>query len=305
MRRVGIRIANVALFTLCCFLVAEVFNDISAEFLMVAQAAAPPPAVVESHRIPGWDERRPIIERNLFNAQIAAVPALPPSPVDEPLTATELPLRLLGTVLSLDDAVSRATLEDKSSRKHEVLRTGDSLQAYPDVQLTVIERGRVILLNEGRREELRLQENSAPTAPAPKRTAKRSRSRRSSRTKTASLGAVSDSLKDLQSDSGLSRTAADLLTQGKLAPKYHEGEMVGIQISDIEPGSLYEKIGIENDDVITSVNGIPLDSAAAGGKILPQLTRDGEIPPIQINIDGKESITVDPEQLLEFGLLGP
>jgi S1-C subfamily serine protease len=80
--------------------------------------------------------------------------------------------------------------------------------------------------------------------------------------------------------------------------------MVGIQISDIEPGSLYEKIGIENDDVITSVNGIPLDSAAAGGKILPQLTRDGEIPPIQINIDGKESITVDPEQLLELGVLG-
>jgi general secretion pathway protein C len=296
---VGIRIANVALFTLCCFLVADVFNDISAEFLMVARAAAPAPPAVESLRARGWEERRPILERNLFGAQIAAMPA-PPLPVDELLTATKLPLRLLGTVLSLDPATSRATIEDKSSRKHEVLRTGDSLQAYAQVEVAAIERGRVILLNEDRREELRLQENSRPTAPVPKRTARRSRSRRSSRTRTANLGILSERLKDLQSDSGLSRSAADLLTQGRLAPKYHEGEMVGMRINDIQPGSLYEKIGIEDEDVIVSVNGIAMDSAAAGSKILSQLIGDGEI---KIDIDGKPSITVCPDQLADW--LGP
>ena len=297
MRRVGIRIANVALFTLCCFLVAEVFNDISAEFLMVARAAALPPPAVESQRARGWEERRPIIERNLFGAQIAAVPAPPPLPVDELLTATKLPLRLLGTVLSLDSATSRATIEDKSSRKHEVLRVGDSLQAYPSVEVAAIERGRVILLNEERREELRLQEDTAPGTPAPKRTARRNRSRRSNRTKTPSLGALSDHLEDLQDDSDLRRAAADLLTQGKLAPKYLEGEMVGIQVNDIQSGSLYEKVGIEDGDVIVSVNGIPLDSMAAGGKILPQL---GGPDGFEIDIDGKPSITVDPEQLIKL-----
>jgi len=296
MRRVGIRIANVALFTLCCFLVADVFNDISAEFLMVARAAAPAPPAVESLRARSWEERRPILERNLFGAQIAAMPA-PPLPVDELLTTTELPLRLLGTVLSLDPATSRATIEDKSSRKHEVLRTGDSLQAYAQVEVAAIERGRVILLNEDRREELRLQENSRPTAPVPKRTARRSRSRRSSRTRTANLGILSERLKDLQSDSGLSRSAADLLTQGRLAPKYHEGEMVGMQIHDIQPGSLYEKIGIEDEDVIVSVNGIPINSAAAGSKILSQLTQADEF---EIDFEGKPSITVGPGQLADW-----
>ena len=45
-----------------------------------------------------------------------------------------------------------------------------------------------------------------------------------------------------------------------------------------------------------------LDSAAAGGKILPQLVWDG---PIVIEREGGLPITVGLEQLLEFGLLGP
>jgi type II secretory pathway component PulC len=157
----------------------------------------------------------------------------------------------------------------------------------------------VILLNDDRREELRLQEDPGARPPTPKRVARRGRTRRSRRstgTETSSLGSLSERLKDLQSDSGLSRSAADLLTQGRLLPKYSDGEMVGMQVNDIQPGSLYETLGIEDGDVISSVNGIPIDSAAAGSKILRELTDAEEF---RIEREGKSPITFGPEQLEE------
>lgn len=56
-------------------------------------------------------------------------------------------------------------------------------------------------------------------------------------------------------------------------PKFDAGEMIGMELRDIEAGSLYDRVGLENGDVIQVFNGIELDSAAAGAKVLTQFAQ--------------------------------
>jgi hypothetical protein len=83
MRQLGIRIANLALFILCCFLLAEVANKISAELLLPRRASVMPPASVPETPARSWDERKPILQRNLFGAQVVSQPILDAEPEPE------------------------------------------------------------------------------------------------------------------------------------------------------------------------------------------------------------------------------
>jgi len=190
MRRLGIRIANLALFILCCFLLAEVANKISAELLLPRSSSVMPPAAVPETPARSWEERKPILQRNLFGAQVVSQPILDAEPEPEEIAKTELPLELLGTVASSDETLRRATIWDKSNRDHQVLRVGDFLKHHAEVWLERIERRRVILINDERREELSLDDRepspeiASVRKPRPTRKARTSR-RRSARRSSA------------------------------------------------------------------------------------------------------------------------
>lgn len=53
-----------------------------------------------------------------------------------------------------------------------------------------------------------------------------------------------------------------LLTQARALPYMEQGKTVGFRISEIVPGSLYEKIGLQNGDVIQKVNSQDVDDPA-------------------------------------------
>ena len=50
-----------------------------------------------------------------------------------------------------------------------------------------------------------------------------------------------------------------LLTQARALPYVEQGKTVGFRISEIVPGSLYEKIGLQNGDVIQKINSQEVD----------------------------------------------
>jgi general secretion pathway protein C len=50
-----------------------------------------------------------------------------------------------------------------------------------------------------------------------------------------------------------------LLTQARALPYMEQGKTVGFRISEIVPGSLYEKIGLQNGDVIQKINSQDVD----------------------------------------------
>ncbi len=55
-------------------------------------------------------------------------------------------------------------------------------------------------------------------------------------------------------DSALSNLNT-LATQARLVPSFKNGQANGFKLFQIQPGSLYSSIGIENCDVITKING--------------------------------------------------
>ena len=55
---------------------------------------------------------------------------------------------------------------------------------------------------------------------------------------------------------------SQILTQARALPYMEQGKTVGFRISEIAPGSIYEKIGLQNGDVIQSVNSQAVDDPA-------------------------------------------
>jgi general secretion pathway protein C len=51
-----------------------------------------------------------------------------------------------------------------------------------------------------------------------------------------------------------------LATQARLVPSFKNGQANGFKLFQIQPGSLYSNIGIENGDVITRINGYEVNS---------------------------------------------
>jgi len=55
---------------------------------------------------------------------------------------------------------------------------------------------------------------------------------------------------------------SQILTQARALPYMEQGKTVGFRISEITPGSIYEKIGLKNGDVIQKVNSQEVDDPA-------------------------------------------
>ena len=54
----------------------------------------------------------------------------------------------------------------------------------------------------------------------------------------------------------------DVLTQARAVPNLVGGKILGFRIFAIRPGSVYQKLGIQNGDVVLRINGVELDSPA-------------------------------------------
>jgi general secretion pathway protein C len=52
---------------------------------------------------------------------------------------------------------------------------------------------------------------------------------------------------------------SQILTQARALPYLENGKTTGFRLSEIVPGSIYEKIGLQNGDVIQKVNSQDVD----------------------------------------------
>jgi general secretion pathway protein C len=291
MSRFPIWIVNGALFVLCCFLTSSLITGWVGEWLAgapIAAPAAPAPAELAGR---DWSQREGILTRNLF--QVSTL--LPEGPLveelgneDEELEATRLPLKLLGTVASSDPRASWAAIEDTTRRERQIVRAEDQL--LDKATVVRIERRRIVLENAGKREELALDEEDASLA-RPMRTSARGRSA----APVADVSDLRERVQRLADDSfqvqredvqDVMRNPAELFSQARILPKYEEGEMVGVQLNAIQPGSLFEDIGILDGDVITEVNGIVISSPQDSAALLRELTQSDQFDVEVLGADG-------------------
>jgi type II secretion system protein C len=269
MKRVLILTANAGLLVLCCFLASGIIADVAGALLAPDVVETGPITAGAAQSPRDRSDRQIILTRNLFN-----VSTLAPGPVvdeQEEYEKTKLPLRLLGTAAAEDPALSWAAVEDLESRLHLVVRTDQEIKG--GARVLRIERRRIVLLNAGRREELALEGDPpalARTAAAPPR------ARPAARGNLARLAENRFAVDRSEVESLVSNPTA-LFSQARILPKYEGGQMVGVQVTGIKPGSLFEQAGIQNGDTITGVNGSSVTGPEGASLLMQQLTQGGEI----------------------------
>lgn len=287
--RAAIWAVNAVLFVLCCWLAAGLVNTAIGEWLAgpaTESVAAAPLAAPPARE---WSDRQAILDRNLFQVS-TLLPETPvaaePEPSEEELEATRLPLRLLGTAAATaQGGPSWAAVEDQQNHKQLVVREQDQL--LDQATVIRIERRRIVLQNGGRREELALDEeepaaikvSARPTARPAAPAAPNDLRDRIRRLSESSFEVGREQVEETM------RNPAELFSEARILPKYDNGQMVGVQLSSIKPGSLFEEIGIQNGDTVTGVNGITVTSPQDSAALLKELTESTDF---QVNVMGAD-----------------
>ena len=182
-------------------------------------------------------------------------------------TRSQLPLELIATMESDDPAWSMATIRDLDSNALGPFATNE--QVRPGVTILAVERGRVVLLNQGRREFITTDEAPPPPKPAaaPKKAPAKKPAPKSKKGKSVAIDGADQAINcssenactvDRAFVDKLISNPTQLMTQARMYPVTKDGENAGFRVSRIRSGSLATMIGLKNNDVITEINGAKL-----------------------------------------------
>lgn len=207
-----------------------------------------------------------ITERNLFLTTLKAI-------VDKNAGEYLLPSEeytafdLKGTI-AVDQSLGYAIVEEKGKGKQKLYRLGEMIGSARLIRIT---RNTAILKSGEKEFVMKIKE----VAEGPLM----GRSPRPGGTGSGiaiSKQDVTESLSDLKS----------IMSQAVVRPFLNEGVQQGFVVSNIVPGSLYQKLGLQNGDVVVAVNSKKLEGAddilqlvtvmQAGGSVSVNLMRNGQ-----------------------------
>ena len=204
-----------------------------------------------------------ISKRNVFGA--AQIQNSTPTP-SEPLKKTDLSLRLVGTHIG-GGSPPFAIIEDTKKREQDIFDIDQTI--FGQAKLTKIESERVQIEHGGEAEWLFLEESGfgggGPPAGA-----------LTSTFDTPSADQTEFTVTQEELDDALANLPV-LLSQARAVPYFRGGKSIGMRLFAIRKGSLYEKLGLKNGDIITSVNENSLSDPAQALKIFEELKSEQEI----------------------------
>ena len=91
---------------------------------------------------------------------------------------------------------------------------------------------------------------------------------------------------------------ADIASQARFAPVMdNNGKLRGVAVMNVVPDSMIERLGLRSDDVVTAINGTPVDSSGRAMNVARGLGRSA---PINLDIERKgvpTKVTIDPRGL--------
>jgi general secretion pathway protein C len=78
-------------------------------------------------------------------------------------------------------------------------------------------------------------------------------------------------------DKVINNDLSKIMMQASAIPNYVNGQIKGFKLLQIDEGSIYDNAGFKDEDVITSINGTPLDNISATIKLLNSLKNETHI----------------------------
>jgi general secretion pathway protein C len=216
-----------------------------------------------------------ILRRNIFNSaqteSDAQIPSGSASRSEGELASaprTTLSLRLVGTVADPTGKGRLAAIERKDSKEQGVYRVDEPLM---DAIIVRIERNRVYLARGGGVTEVLETDFDEPATGADSRRADKRGGAAASGADVSESGDGDYVLSDRYVKAQLANMSA-LLTQVRAVPNVgKDGAAEGFKLFSIKKGSIFDKIGFENQDVVKRVNGVELDSAEKGLELFQAL----------------------------------
>lgn len=225
-------------------------------------------------------------------AKSLGLPVPKPEPVVQEPTApkvdlnaapvrTSLRVKLLGTLVS--DTMpewSVASIQDIVTLLTKTYMVGDRVQG---AEIVEIERLRVIIINNNRREFIDSTPGDGSGAPPPPAPVISARAVDTGPPPSVALGTGVKQLSDNDYEiprAEIDKTLAnlnDVAMQARIVPAFKDGVAQGFKLFSIRPDSIYSKIGIQNGDVIKRINGFDLNSPEKALEIYSKLKESSRI----------------------------
>lgn len=198
---------------------------------------------------PDTDRISPALKQLFGKANVSAVTE---EELQQPLQQTSLNLTLKG-ILADRDSDNGLALIAAGDNKEKVYRVADEIEG---AEIVRIEPRRVVIRRNGMTEALDLEvrklsgsmtsTKSNPTANPPDRISFNTGIRKLGDNQwSISRAALKQQLNNLPS----------LLQQATAVPHTQDGQQIGFRIIDLKPGGVFQQLGIEQNDIIHSVNG--------------------------------------------------
>ncbi len=215
-----------------------------------------------------------ILARNIFNSDGVIPPAINQGAGEQNQeeanpVPSQLPLVLLGTIVHVNPARSVATIEMKNNNKILPFIPNDDMEGI--AKLLKVDRKRAIFrnLNNNRLEYIEIKEDSNIVF------------------ETRKKGSTSGEIDQKGNNFSIKKSLIDKLIsnlpehlqQARAVPYTPPGgsKIEGFIILDIQPGSIFEQIGLTKNDILKGVNGQKVDSPARALELYNDLKTAGSI----------------------------
>jgi len=190
---------------------------------------------------------------------------------------------LVGTITG-PGGNSWAILQEKGSRTQQIFRVHGKIDGGKIVRVS---RNQIQIEQDGKRETLSLSEERTgfrpagkllpPPGPTPSK---------GEQVKRLSANRFLVNREDVTAAVG---NINQFMTQGRLRPHFEMGKPSGYSVSEIVPGSLMEKLGLKNNDIIKKVNGMPVSRPEDIMQAYAQLQRDSNIE-VEVERSGRAEV---------------
>ncbi len=286
--RIATIILSLVLITAAAFLSVKGFYRVTEERLRVEQVpvdVGETPDGASVSTVSTVKNYAQIAKRNLFDTQ-KKQPVVKPKKSEAP-KVTRLQLKLWGTI---DGSGSQraAIIEDGKTRKQLLLREGDKIQT---AVVKEISRGEVLLAVNGKNEVLLIEKPAGakrgakggakgggdhPGLPPPELVPE------------AEIEPDGELVSiDRETVQSAMQNVNELMRQARVRPHFTNGKPDGLRLSAVRPDSLFRKIGLRTGDIITGVNGDPIESVDDALRFYTSL-KDADDVALQLRRGGVE-----------------
>lgn len=240
--------------------------------------------IVEKKRETPPPETRQFSEEIIRIDVFDAIPDVQPAVVQN-IPLPPLNLTLLGTIVGRTPYDSFAIIQDPKGTSG-IYTTGDT--CAEGVTVAEIHVDRVVLARAGSTQTIFLYEEKtfkdlSPSLPPPSPVFSPGEEGRTrpplGRERRENITVVQEGDKFILNASEVKEVMEDMgkiLTEARIVPYIKDGETDGYKIFAVRPGSLFERIGLNNGDVIKMVNGMKIKSPQEALELFRQLKDETE-----------------------------